>query len=222
MAKALEDTAFYRYVRLASLNDVGGDPARFGVSPTAFHEANRRRLRATPFSLLSTATHHHKRGEGARAGAPHGDGTLLGVCERLVQREIGRVRGNRVERESAKRGREGQASGSPPAPENAREPCHGRDPWAGRRFGWDRGPLRWKHRDRLPAWGPGIAPKRDSQPATDAGGRSMRGRLADENAAPAVSATRRGASGMETGMGSGAGVGFSRFWEMRRPWSRSS
>lgn len=67
MAKALEDTAFYRYLRLVSLNDVGGDPARFGLSPTAFHEANRRRLRDHPFSLLATATHDHKRGEDVRA-----------------------------------------------------------------------------------------------------------------------------------------------------------
>jgi (1->4)-alpha-D-glucan 1-alpha-D-glucosylmutase len=67
MAKAMEDTAFYRYVRMASLNDVGGDPARFGVSTAAFHETNRRRLRDHPFSLLATATHDHKRGEDVRA-----------------------------------------------------------------------------------------------------------------------------------------------------------
>jgi (1->4)-alpha-D-glucan 1-alpha-D-glucosylmutase len=66
-AKAVEDTAFYRYMCLASLNDVGGEPDRFGISVTAFHELNRKRLREHPFSLLATATHDHKRGEDVRA-----------------------------------------------------------------------------------------------------------------------------------------------------------
>lgn len=66
-AKAIEDTAFYRYVCLASLNEVGGDPDRFGVSPAAFHETNRRRLSEHPYSMLATATHDHKRGEDMRA-----------------------------------------------------------------------------------------------------------------------------------------------------------
>ena len=39
-AKGVEDTAFYRYMRLASLNEVGGDPARFGISVRAFHGAS--------------------------------------------------------------------------------------------------------------------------------------------------------------------------------------
>jgi (1->4)-alpha-D-glucan 1-alpha-D-glucosylmutase len=67
MAKATEDTTFYRYVRLVSTNEVGGEPARFGTSPAAFHETNRRRLRSHPDSLLATATHDHKRGEDVRA-----------------------------------------------------------------------------------------------------------------------------------------------------------
>lgn len=67
MAKALEDTTFYRYVRLVSLNEVGGEPQHFGRSPTAFHEANRRRLRDWPLTMLSSATHDHKRGEDLRA-----------------------------------------------------------------------------------------------------------------------------------------------------------
>ncbi|MGH8168676.1 MAG: malto-oligosyltrehalose synthase, partial [Woeseiaceae bacterium] len=66
-AKAVEDTAFYRYVCLVSLNEVGGNPDRFGLSPTAFHEMNRRRLSEHPFSMLATATHDHKRGEDVRA-----------------------------------------------------------------------------------------------------------------------------------------------------------
>src|SRR5690606_19372835 len=66
MAKAVEDTAFYRYVRLLSLNEVGGEPGRFGGSPAAFHHANRQRRERWPAALLATATHDHKRGEDAR------------------------------------------------------------------------------------------------------------------------------------------------------------
>ncbi len=40
MAKGVEDTAFYRYYPLASLNEVGGDPSRFGISVNAFHRRN--------------------------------------------------------------------------------------------------------------------------------------------------------------------------------------
>ncbi len=66
MAKAVEDTAFYRYVRLVSLNEVGGDPRRFGTSVASFHEANAERALSHPQALLATATHDHKRGEDVR------------------------------------------------------------------------------------------------------------------------------------------------------------
>jgi (1->4)-alpha-D-glucan 1-alpha-D-glucosylmutase len=66
-AKGLEDTTFYRYVPLVSLNDVEGDLYRFGRSPAEFHEANAHRRRRWPFSMLATATHDTKRGEDARA-----------------------------------------------------------------------------------------------------------------------------------------------------------
>ena len=66
MAKAVEDTAFYRYVRLISLNEVGGDPRRFGTSVAAFHRANSERARDFPNAMLATATHDHKRGEDTR------------------------------------------------------------------------------------------------------------------------------------------------------------
>ncbi|MBA2665558.1 MAG: malto-oligosyltrehalose synthase, partial [Trueperaceae bacterium] len=66
-AKAVEDTTFYRYVRLVSLNEVGSEPDPFGTSPAAFHEANRRRQRSHPHAMLATATHDHKRGEDVRA-----------------------------------------------------------------------------------------------------------------------------------------------------------
>ena len=67
MAKGVEDTAFYRYHRLVSLNEVGGDPGRFGVSPTAFHQANADRLASWPEAMLTTSTHDTKRSEDVRA-----------------------------------------------------------------------------------------------------------------------------------------------------------
>jgi (1->4)-alpha-D-glucan 1-alpha-D-glucosylmutase len=63
MAKSVEDTAFYRYNRLVSLNEAGGAPQRFGASLAAFHEQNRQRLRQWPFSMLATTTHDTKRSE---------------------------------------------------------------------------------------------------------------------------------------------------------------
>jgi len=66
MAKAVEDTAFYRYVRLASLNEVGGDPRRFGTSVAEFHRKNGERAESHPHAMLATATHDHKRGEDTR------------------------------------------------------------------------------------------------------------------------------------------------------------
>lgn len=66
-AKGLEDTAFYRYNLLLSLNEVGGDPARFGRSVPEFHQTNTRRLEDWPFEMLATATHDTKLGEDVRA-----------------------------------------------------------------------------------------------------------------------------------------------------------
>lgn len=66
MAKAVEDTAFYRYVRLLSLNEVGGDPRRFGSSVSAFHHHNQEAAQHFPRTMLATATHDHKRGEDTR------------------------------------------------------------------------------------------------------------------------------------------------------------
>jgi (1->4)-alpha-D-glucan 1-alpha-D-glucosylmutase len=67
MAKALEDTVFYRYNRLIALNEVGGEPARFGAPLDAFHRNMRARLAEQPLGLSATATHDTKRGEDARA-----------------------------------------------------------------------------------------------------------------------------------------------------------
>ncbi len=66
-AKSVEDTAFYRYGRLISRNEVGSDPAQFAITPTAYHAMMRERRRRFPQALLATATHDHKRGEDARA-----------------------------------------------------------------------------------------------------------------------------------------------------------
>jgi (1->4)-alpha-D-glucan 1-alpha-D-glucosylmutase len=67
MAKSLEDTAFYRYHRLAALNEVGGDPAARGLSIAEFHERMRARSETAPRGMTTTATHDTKRGEDARA-----------------------------------------------------------------------------------------------------------------------------------------------------------
>ncbi len=66
-AKAVEDTAFYRYGRLISRNDVGFDARKFACSAAEFHEKMRTRRDCFPHSMLATATHDHKRGEDVRA-----------------------------------------------------------------------------------------------------------------------------------------------------------
>jgi (1->4)-alpha-D-glucan 1-alpha-D-glucosylmutase len=66
-AKGVEDTAFYNYNRLLSLNEVGGEPGRFGITPAEFHESNLRALGHWPHTLLATSTHDTKRGEDSRA-----------------------------------------------------------------------------------------------------------------------------------------------------------
>lgn len=67
MAKGVEDTAFYVYNRLLSLNEVGGNPVQFGNSVAAFHRRNAERQQRWPHSLLATSTHDTKRGEDVRA-----------------------------------------------------------------------------------------------------------------------------------------------------------
>ncbi len=67
MAKGMEDTALYIYNRLASLNEVGGEPERFGVSIAAFHLQNAERARSWPHAMLASSTHDTKRGEDVRA-----------------------------------------------------------------------------------------------------------------------------------------------------------
>ncbi|MES2674284.1 MAG: malto-oligosyltrehalose synthase [Pseudomonadota bacterium] len=66
-AKAVEDTAFYRSAMLLSRNDVGFDPEHFSSPLAKFHQHNAERAKCFPDSLLTTATHDHKRGEDTRA-----------------------------------------------------------------------------------------------------------------------------------------------------------
>jgi len=66
-AKGVEDTAFYQYNRLTSLNEVGGEPQHFGVSLSKFHHYMQERAEHWPWSLSSTSTHDTKRGEDVRA-----------------------------------------------------------------------------------------------------------------------------------------------------------
>ncbi|HKH95947.1 MAG TPA: malto-oligosyltrehalose synthase, partial [Beijerinckiaceae bacterium] len=74
MAKSLEDTLFYRYVRLLALNEVGGDPGHFGLTLDEFHAANAERAATWPYGMIASATHDTKRGEDAR-------GRLLALSE---------------------------------------------------------------------------------------------------------------------------------------------
>jgi (1->4)-alpha-D-glucan 1-alpha-D-glucosylmutase len=67
MAKGVEDTAFYRYNRLVSLNEVGGDPGRFGTTVDEFHRANAGAARSHPQRMLTLSTHDTKRSSDVRA-----------------------------------------------------------------------------------------------------------------------------------------------------------
>ena len=67
MAKGVEDTAFYVYNRLVSLNEVGGSPERFGITLEAFHGQNIERCKNRPLAMLATSTHDTKRSEDVRA-----------------------------------------------------------------------------------------------------------------------------------------------------------
>ena len=66
-AKGVEDTAFYRYYPLVSLNEVGGEPQRFGITVEEFHSLNAQRMVERPHGLSATSTHDTKRGEDVRA-----------------------------------------------------------------------------------------------------------------------------------------------------------
>lgn len=67
MAKGIEDTLFYVYNRLISLNEVGGNPGEFGITLADFHEFNKKQQETWPHKMNATATHDTKRGEDVRA-----------------------------------------------------------------------------------------------------------------------------------------------------------
>jgi (1->4)-alpha-D-glucan 1-alpha-D-glucosylmutase len=82
MAKGIEDTAFYRWFRLTALNEVGGNPDRFSLSPEDFHHAARERLERHPHTLLASQTHDTKRAGDVRARI----GALAGLHEEWAER----------------------------------------------------------------------------------------------------------------------------------------
>jgi len=67
MAKGVEDTAYYRWNRFVALNEVGGDPSRFGVSPSEFHSAMAAREASWPATMTTLSTHDTKHSEDVRA-----------------------------------------------------------------------------------------------------------------------------------------------------------
>ncbi|MFC3687426.1 malto-oligosyltrehalose synthase [Aquipuribacter hungaricus] len=85
MAKGVEDTAFYRWQRFVALNEVGGDPARFGITPEELHAAAERTAATWPSTMTTLSTHDTKRSEDARA-------RLLAAVED-PERWVGAVRG---------------------------------------------------------------------------------------------------------------------------------
>lgn len=113
-AKSVEDTAFYRYGRLLSRNEVGSDPGQFSISVQEFHDANKRRATHFPNSLLATATHDHKRGEDVRA--------RIAVLSELPEQWSRTVR-EWMELNAPQRGEVPGESGAPPsiAPQPADE-----------------------------------------------------------------------------------------------------
>ena len=67
MAKGVEDTAYYRYARFVALNEVGGDPGKFGIPLAEFHALQTERQQRQPESMTALSTHDTKRGEDVRA-----------------------------------------------------------------------------------------------------------------------------------------------------------
>ncbi len=87
MAKGLEDTAFYIYNRLAALNEVGGEPQRFGMRLEEFHRRNAERQERWPATLLATSTHDTKRSEDVRARM-----AVISEIPEVWRRSLGRWR----------------------------------------------------------------------------------------------------------------------------------
>ncbi len=90
-AKGVEDTVFYRHLRLVALNEVGGEPEHFGTSVAAFHGASRDRAARWPHTLLATSTHDNKRSEDVRC-------RLAALSERPALWRLGLMRWRRLAR----------------------------------------------------------------------------------------------------------------------------
>ena len=84
-AKGVEDTALYRFTRLASLNEVGGEPENFGTSTRQFHSDAQNRARNWPHEMLSSSTHDTKRSEDVRARI-NVLSEMTGVWRKSIQR----------------------------------------------------------------------------------------------------------------------------------------
>jgi len=84
-AKGVEDTALYRYYRLAALNDVGSDPRRYSATSQALHQTNLETARSWPGTLLATSTHDSKRSEDVRARI-----AVLSEMPQLWRQHVGR------------------------------------------------------------------------------------------------------------------------------------
>ena len=95
MAKGVEDTAFYRYARLLALNEVGGDPGRFGTSPALLHEAAVEAAAVWPASMTTLSTHDTKRSEDVRARLA----LLSEIPERWAERVSGWIAGGGSDRD---------------------------------------------------------------------------------------------------------------------------
>ncbi len=97
MAKGVEDTAFYRYLRLSALCEVGGDPGRFGLPADEFHRACAQQQEQWPLSMTTLSTHDTKRSEDVRARlvllsqAPHEWGETVVRLSALAARHRGPV-----------------------------------------------------------------------------------------------------------------------------------
>lgn len=86
MAKGVEDCAFYRWSRLTSLNEVGGDPSVFAIGVHEFHEQMATRQRHWPHAMTTLSTHDTKRGEDVRARI-----TALAEMPGAWERALGRL-----------------------------------------------------------------------------------------------------------------------------------
>jgi (1->4)-alpha-D-glucan 1-alpha-D-glucosylmutase len=101
MAKGVEDTAFYRFTRLLSLNEVGCDPGRFGVPPDRFHAANLRVHERWPTTMTTLSTHDTKRSADVRARLhllSEVPSAWVAACERWTARTMGLWPGGAADR----------------------------------------------------------------------------------------------------------------------------